>query len=159
MEFTHLTFALEHSKLVLLYFAASWCPMSTPVSVQLDEVFGSSDLVLGPEDNSSEDGTGKTLSIVYVSSDSDQEEYDSYLAGRNWLSVPFSSGQRNDLKRHFATCAYRELEDLGMHREREIPAIIVLDGSSQGVLTTTGVDDLERLGTGAIDHWLGLRSP
>ena len=156
-EFTHLTFALEHSKLVLLYFAASWCPMSTPVSVQLDEVFGSSDLVLGPEDKSPEDRTGKTLSIVYVSSDSDEEDYDSYLEGRNWLSVPFSSGQRAGLKRHFATCAHRELAELGIDRKREIPTIIVLDGRSQGVLTTAGVDDLERLGKGVTDHWLKLQ--
>lgn len=156
-KFTHLKFALEHSKIVLLYFAASWCPMSTPVSVLLDKVFGSNNLVLGPEDTSPEDRTGKTLSIVYVSSDSDQEEYDSYLVGRNWLSVPFSSGQRADLKRHFATCAHRELKELGIDRKQEIPTIIVLDGRSQGVLTTAGVDDLDRLGAGAMDHWLDLQ--
>ena len=157
-EFTHLTFALEHSKLVLLYFAASWCPMSTPVSMLLDKTFGSSDLVLGPEDTSPEDRTGKILSIVYVSSDSDQDEYESYLSGRNWLSVPFSSGQRADLKRHFATCAHREMKQLGIDdRKQEIPTIIVLDGRSRGVLTTAGVDDLDRLGTEAMDHWLELQ--
>ena len=132
--------------------------MSTPVSVLLDKVFGSNDLVLGPEDTSPEDRTGKILSIVYVSSDSDQDEYESYLSGRNWLSVPFSSGQRADLKRHFATCAHREMKELGIDdRKQEIPTIIVLDGRSRGVLTTAGVDDLDRLGPEAMDHWLELQ--
>ena len=32
-QFSKLAFALHNSDLVALYFAASWCPMSTPISI------------------------------------------------------------------------------------------------------------------------------
>ena len=150
-QFTDLSFALGNSDLVALYFAASWCPMSTPVSQALDEAFGRNDALLA-------DGGGrKTLSIVYVSSDKTLEQYNGYLHNRNWIAIPFESTQRNQLKRHFATCAHRELEELGIDRKHEIPTIIVIDSQTQGIITTNGADDVESMGAGSLDHWKDMQ--
>ena len=149
-RFSELKYALEHSELVLLYFAASWCPMSTPVSEALDEAFGN-DVLLN------RDGKKKTLSIVYISSDRSLEEYNKYIRGRQWLAISFESPERNNLKRHFATCAHRELEELQFDRKHEIPTGIVIDSTTQGIITTNGADDVSEMGAEALDHWLKIQ--
>lgn len=152
-QFSDLSYALENSDLVALYFAASWCPHSTPISFALDEAFGKRDLLLSPK------GGRKDLSVVYVSSDKTESEYQNYLnvANRNWIAIPFESTQRNQLKKHFATCAHRELEELGIDRKHEIPTIIVIDSETQGIITTSGADDVDELGTKALDHWKDMQ--
>ena len=147
-QFSELSFALQNSDLVALYFAASWCPMSTPISIALDRAFGNSNDVLISE------GEGrKKLSIVYVSSDKTMEEYNEYIKNRNWLAIPFDSPQRNQLKRHFSTCAHRELKELGFDRKHEIPTIIIIDSKSQGIITTNGADHVDDMGEAALEHW------
>jgi len=150
-QFFELKYALEHSKLVLLYFAASWCPMSTPISNALDEAFGKDDVLL------TNNGQRKTLSIVYVSSDKTLEQYKEYTRKRQWLPIPFDSPEKNQLKRHFATCAHRELEELQFDRKHEIPTGIVIDSRSQGIITTSGADDVEEMGAEALEHWLKMQ--
>mmetsp|Transcript_25530 Transcript_25530/g.61388 ORF Transcript_25530/g.61388 Transcript_25530/m.61388 type:complete len:282 (+) Transcript_25530:126-971(+) len=150
-KFTELSLALENSDMVALYFAASWCPMSTPISLALDEAFGKNDMLLTPG------GERKTLSVVYVSSDKTLDQYNGYLHDRNWISIPFESPQRNQLKRHFSTCAHRELDELGMDRKHEIPTIIVIDSQTQGVITTSGASDVEQMGAGSLDHWRSMQ--
>lgn len=151
-QFSELSFALQNSDLVALYFAASWCPMSTPVSIALDRAFGNSNNVLTSE------GEGmKKLSIVYVSSDETIEEYNEYIKNRNWLAVPFDSEQRNQIKRHFYTCAHRELKELGFDRKHEIPTIIIIDSQSQGIITTNGADHVDDMGEAALDHWIDMK--
>ena len=151
-QFSELSFALHNSDLVALYFAASWCPMSTPISVALDKAFGNKDYILKPNDKGS-----KPLSIVYVSSDRDEDEYNEYIDNRNWLAIPFESTQRTDIKKHFKTCAHRELEELDIDRKHEIPTIIVIDSESEGIITTNGADDLDDLGGKAFDHWKDMQ--
>ena len=151
-QFSELSFALQNSDLVALYFAASWCPMSTPISIALDKAFGNSNDVL-----TSEKEGRKKLSIVYVSSDKTIEEYNEYIKNRNWLAVPFDSPQRNQLKRHFSTCAHRELKELGFDRKHEIPTIIIIDSKSQGVITTSGADHIDDMGEAALDHWSDMK--
>eukprot|EP00986_Skeletonema_menzelii_P011800 scaffold6187_cov139-Skeletonema_menzelii.AAC.18 len=150
-QFSELRYALEHSKLVLLYFAASWCPMSTPISDALDEAFGTGDVLL------TRNGQKKTLSIVYVSSDETLDEFHEYTRKRHWLPIPFDSAEKNQLKRHFATCAHRELEELQFDRKHEIPTGIVIDSRTQGIITTNGADDVDEMGAGALDHWLKMQ--
>mmetsp|Transcript_3447 Transcript_3447/g.7595 ORF Transcript_3447/g.7595 Transcript_3447/m.7595 type:complete len:276 (+) Transcript_3447:186-1013(+) len=152
-HFSELSFALQNSDLVALYFAASWCPMSTPISLALDEAFGKSDMLLTPGAG----GERKTLSIVYISSDKTLYEYNEYLHDRNWIAIPFESTQRNQLKRHFSTCAHRELEELGMDRKHEIPTIIVIDSHTQGIITTNGADDVDQMGEKSLDHWKDMQ--
>lgn len=150
-RFSELKYALEHSKLVLLYFAASWCPMSTPISDALDEAFENGDVLL------TRNGQKKTLSIVYVSSDETLEEFQEYTHNRHWLPIPFESPEKNQLKRHFATCAHRELEELQFDRKHELPTGIVIDSRTQGIITTNGADDVDEMGAGALDHWLKMQ--
>jgi len=151
-KFSDLTYALQNSDLLALYFAASWCPMSTPVSLALDGAFGKNDVLL-----THEGGARKTLSVVYVSSDKTPQEYYGYIHDRNWMAIPFESSQRSDIKRHFSTCAHRELEELGIDRKHEIPTIIVIDTRSQGIITTEGADDVDQLGEGALEHWKDIQ--
>lgn len=155
-DFPSLQYALRNSDIALLYFAAAWCPMSTPVTNKLDEIFR--DVLLEPP---SEDSSPRNLlqrqgvSLVYVSSDRSSQEMQDYLKP-SWMYVPFDSEEREALKRRFATCARRELDELGMERKHEIPTLIVLSGPTHNVLTFHGVKDVEEYGLNAIDHWLEL---
>jgi len=151
-QFSKLAFALHNSDLVALYFAASWCPMSTPISIALDKAFGNKDYILSPTDVGR-----KHLSIVYVSSDRDIDEYNEYIKNRNWLAIPFESAQRTNIKKHFKTCAHRELEELDIDRKHEIPTIIVIDSETEGIITPNGADDLDDLGAKAFDHWKDMQ--
>jgi len=82
-KFSELKYALANSDLVALYFAASWCPMSTPISIALDLAFGNGDILL------TNDGIRKELSIVYVSSDKTLDTFNGYIHNRKWRAVPF----------------------------------------------------------------------
>lgn len=131
-QFTDLSSSLENSDLVALYFAASWCPMSTPISLALDEAFVNSDDILTPKTNR---GERKSLAIVYVSSDESKSEFDEYLSApnRKWNAIPYEhTEQRNQLKKHFATCAHREMEDLEIDRRHEIPVRILTQSKLHG---------------------------
>jgi hypothetical protein len=156
-QFTSLRYALDHSQLVALYFAASWCPMSSPVTNQIDSLLG--DILLPPPQPDQEDTPGDRLgklSLVYISSDSNAQEMMDYMRP-SWIAVPFESPDRNNLKRHFMTCAKRELEPLQMsERKREIPTLLLLSGENHQVLTFTGIQDLKEYGAKAVDHWLEL---
>ena len=155
-DFPSLQYALRNSEITLLYFAASWCPMSTPVTEQIDKLFR--DLLLEPPDEDSPHSNllqRHGVSLVYVSSDRNKQEMEEYLKP-NWMHVPFDGEEREALKRRFATCARRELYLLGMERKHEIPTIIVLSGPTHNVLTFHGVKDIEEYGVNAIDHWIEL---
>jgi hypothetical protein len=150
-RFSELSYALKNSQLVALYFAASWCPMSTPISLALDRAFGRTDMLLTDE------GGRKKLAIVYVSSDKTIDEFDGYIRNRHWLAVPFESNQRNDLKRHFSTCAKREIEELNIDRKHDIPTIIVIDSKTHGIITTNGADDVDQMAEDSFQHWKDIQ--
>jgi hypothetical protein len=153
-QFSSLQYALQNSKIVLLYFAASWCPMSTPVTKMIDEKLG--DLLLPPPNgDSSALEQFHDLSLVFVSSDRNDAEMQQYIR-RNWMTVPFDSPDRNNIKRHFETCAKKEMSALKIARKREIPTLIVLAGHSRQVLTYAGVDELREKGEQVVDHWMQL---
>ena len=144
--FPTLSRQLQTTEIVALYFAASWCPMSTPVTNQLDELFR-------------DELDDSSFAILYVSSDKDAASFESYPKP-GWHTVPFESAdddERAGLKRHFRTCAKREMERLGVgRRDGEIPRLIVLDGGRQRVLTGNGVRDVRERGAAALDHWRRL---
>ena len=102
-KFPFLKSVLEGADLVGLYFAASWCPMSTPVTSMLSgdmmpEAIGAATNALKTVGAKS----GKSLiDIVYVSSDETAEQMDAYIDSEwtNWKSVPFDSDERTELKR------------------------------------------------------------
>jgi hypothetical protein len=159
-EFPSLEYALSNSKLVALYFAASWCPMSTPVSEILDRDEFASLLVppppmAGHSDNPAKkspadkkDPNGQPdplVALVYVSSDQSHEQMAKYLANRpKWMYIPYDSVDRTRLKQHFQTAAKVEMKELSMEsRKHEIPTLVVIDSESQQVLTFNGVKDVK----------------
>ena len=159
-KFKSLERALADSKIVGLYFAAGWCSMSTPVSKSLEEVFSADksmhSRVLSNEPTPS--GEDKDFALVYISSDESEEEMKDYSRW-NWINVPFDSPDKNNLKRHLRTCAEIEMKDLGIDVRRfHIPALIIIDSASQGILSTNGVDELQEYGEDVLDHWLALQT-
>ena len=160
-EFSSLAYPLAHSKLVGIYFAAAWCPVSTPVTEMINTYLG--ETLLRPPESSSHVGSGtKTglvdMSLVYVSSDRSQEAFDHYL-GTHWIAIPYADEpQRTSLKKHFRVCAKPEKERLGVDRKAGIPSLIIVNSETQEVLTSHGEDDLEEYKDKAVDYWLGLRT-
>jgi hypothetical protein len=157
-QYTSLEYALQHSKLVGLYFAAAWCPMSTPVTNMIDDVLG--ETLLPPPDNSDEHQEPPSerapMSLVYVSSDESEEAFEDYQQRRNWIPVPFDSSERTALKKQFSVCAKPEVALLGIDRKFEIPTLLILDGETHGVITTNGAEDLMEYKENALDHWMDL---
>lgn len=154
-EYPSIQYALDHSDVVLLYFAAAWCGMSTPITQLLDDKFG--DILLPPEDRGSKltNRVRRPISLVYVSSDKSEEEMIKYTR-KNWIDVPFESQERTALKRHFKVCAKPEIPILNIDRMYEIPTIVVVSGASHNVLTMNGVGDLKEKGAEAMIHWIKL---
>jgi hypothetical protein len=160
--FKSLDRALAGANLVGLYFAASWCSMSTPVSTNLEIIFSGTgadsiqDRVLS-NDNADMTTEKKDFALVYVSSDNSEEEMKDYVRW-NWINVPFASPDKNNIKRHFRTCAQVEMEELQIDVRRfHIPTLIIIDSVTQGILSTNGVDELEEYGKGVLDHWLQIQ--
>lgn len=161
-EFPSIQYALDHSDIVLLYFAASWCRMSTPITQLLDEKFGDILLPPVPKDATSKKVLNtiqkqrRPISLVYVSSDETEEQMKNY-ARNHWITIPFDTDERANLKKHFQVAAKREMEELEMEqRLYEIPAIIIVSGESHNVVTTHGVGDLKEKGSEALIHWIKL---
>lgn len=133
--------------IVALYFAASWCPMSTPVTHLLDDLFR--------EVVTANVNTGD-FAILYVSSDRDEKSFQSYIQ-QGWKTVPYHSHERDELKRYYATAARREMEDLSMQtRKNEIPALLIISRSGK-LLTQDGVQDIREMGVAALKHWQELQ--
>lgn len=161
--FPSLQYALEYSEMVGIYFAASWCPDSTPATQTLMKTFGSSSSLLLPpqtEDNKGNPPSERyPFSIVYVSSDKSEQDALTYGDLENWIRVPFESSERTDLKRHFQTCANSEKKKLNVHRKYGIPTLIIVDSDTESVLTTDGMGDVEALGAdSAIERWEHMQS-
>lgn len=162
-KFPSLAYALENAELVGLYFAASWCPDSLPVSKQIEEIFSvdispiSHRMLPHQSTESNILPTKKDLALVYVSSDESEKDMMRYIK-HNWIPVPFDSPDKTNLKRQFSVCAQREMESLGiLKRTQEIPALIILDSETHSVLTVNGKNDVMERGTGALDEWLQLK--
>lgn len=158
-RFPTLLYALQNSELVALYFAAQWCPMSTPVTISLDMAFSHFDLLdsSGMQYGPVAIGEKKRLSVVYVSSDTNRDQYQTYLENKNWLAVPYDSVERTDIQKYFSTCARIEIESLGIERKHEIPTIIVIDAATQGIVTTEGAKDIVDMGDRSLKHWEELQ--
>ena len=113
-----------------LYFAASWCPMSTPTTQLLDDTFRSyllhqptpqpksvdEAVAAATVKESSLPPPSTTFKIVYVSSDETIESFQSYLRP-GWDSIPYHIDnelipERDRIKRFFHTCAKREIQQV-----------------------------------------------
>lgn len=131
--FPSLKASLSSSKILGLYFASAWCPDCTPVTPALKTVFESQ-----PSDK---------FSVVYVSSDrSNEQMLDSYDKHHGkWGIIPFDSDERNALKKKFGVCAGVEMMQLGMTggaRKYGIPTLVLIDCSTEEILSYDGVRDI-----------------
>jgi len=155
-EFKSLRYAFSHSRLVGLYFAAAWCPMSTPVTEGIEQYLGPK--LLPASSNSHPVPMDRALmSLVYVSSDHDEEAFREYQ-GENWQAVPFHSVERNKIKQYFRICAKPEIELLQIDRKGEIPSLLILDGETHALITASGAEDIEEYEENVLDHWLDLQN-
>jgi hypothetical protein len=157
-HFPTLQYPLQHTKLIGLYFAASWCTKSTPVTQALDEYFR--DIILPPKSEDEEavrelKMDRYPLAIVHVSSDTKEAKFQDYIR-QNWIAVPFDTPEKTALKRKFQVCAQPEVEFLGIDRKYEIPTLLIVDSETQTILTANGVEDLEEFEGKALQHWMEL---
>ncbi|CAB9508664.1 nucleoredoxin-like [Seminavis robusta] len=136
--------------ILALYFASAWCPDCTGVTPVVDEVF------------SKKQPADKLFDLVYVSSDNSEEQLKGNLPSEGWGFVPFDNvEERSNLKRHFGSCAAKEVSVLEMKpedRKSGIPTLILLEAKTGKVLTRDGVDDIMGVGgtDTAINKWKGL---
>ena len=106
-EYPSIQYALDHSDIVLLFFGASWCPMTAPITKLLDDKF--EEILLPPETSGGTKLTSRQrrpISLVYISSDESEEQMKNY-ARKHWITVPFHSEERAALRKHLVSDAAR----------------------------------------------------
>uniref|UniRef100_A0A7R9ZLS9 Thioredoxin-like fold domain-containing protein n=1 Tax=Craspedostauros australis TaxID=1486917 RepID=A0A7R9ZLS9_9STRA len=153
-DFTSLEYSLQNSKLTVLYFGASWCPMCAKATKLIDDNL-SKELLLPPNDGASAPSERSQISLVYISSDQSEEDLQGYVR-ENWNYVAWDSEERTALKKHFSVCAKREEKELEMDRKFGIPTMLIIDSITHAVLTPEGAEDLQNMGDKALEHWISL---
>ena len=93
-----------------LYFSAHWCPPCRAFTPKLATVY--SELKT----------TQKDFEVIFVSSDSSEDEFKSYLNDMPWLAIPFD----NEFKRDECNEKY-EISGL--------PTLVLLDGETGKIIT------------------------
>jgi len=109
---------------VALYFSASWCPPCrrfTPKLVQVYEQLTTQD---------------RSLEVVFVSRDRDEESFNAYFAKMPWLAVPFSDSD----------CLQRLNK---RYKVNGIPNLVILSGETGEIYTKEGVKFISDYGVGA----------
>jgi nucleoredoxin len=137
-----------------LYFAASWCPDCAPVTPKIQHIYQSQTTT-----------SNKLLNLLYISSDTDEPQMRRSI-GDSLPCVPFDNfEEREELKRHFGTCAAKERTFLGLlpaERKHGIPTLILLESASGRILTEDGIDDLMQQqsqdGADVLEMWKSLLS-
>ena len=164
IKFPSLAQPMASSKVMGLYFAASWCPDCTSVTPIVHDVFqgvvgGTLDHPLRHHDQCHDDDhhhTNDTLAMVYISSDTTETQMKLYVP-KGWATVPFDHvEERTGLKRDFGTCAGNEAGPLRVSRTFGIPTLIVVQCNTGKILTTKGVDDVMKDKSGAVEKWLTM---
>merc|ERR1711871_538387 len=103
---------------IAIYFSAHWCPPCRGFTPLLAEKFKATD---------------KSIAIVFVSADRDEEAFNQYYGEMPWLAVPFVDERVKE----------RLNEKFGV---RGIPCLVILDGA--GELVTKD-------GRGQVDQYFG----
>jgi len=104
--------ALAGKKAVGLYFSAHWCPPCRGFTPELAKMYNNSFKAKGME-------------IIFVSSDKDQGQFDSYFGEQPWLALPFDDrATKAALSKKF--------------KVQGIPTLVILDGETGETITTDG---------------------
>jgi nucleoredoxin len=106
--------ALSDSKLVLLYFSASWCPPCqhfTPILANFAAQFAATTLR----------SAASKFTVVYVSSDKSIHDFDAYFAKMPWLAVPLLDHDGYKIRTKLAKDTFAI---------KGIPTLIVLDATT-----------------------------
>jgi nucleoredoxin len=123
------------AKIIGLYFCASWCPDCIAATPKLVKIIEASN------DNDTKTAT-KFIDVFYISSDRSIEEMNKYKPSC-FSEVHYSDVDlRTSLKKHFGTCAMKEVSELGMNiadRKHGVPTLILIDNKSGRVLTENGL--------------------
>ena len=118
-----------------LYFAASWCPDCAPVTPKMRQVLVSQKTDL----------ESPLVQLLYVPSDQSAAQMNDYV-GDSFPCFPFDKVEElAELKRHFGTCAAKEMHTLGItssQRRHGIPTLILLESATGRVLTEDGINDV-----------------
>ncbi|GAB4854087.1 hypothetical protein Ancab_022669 [Ancistrocladus abbreviatus] len=99
-------------KTVGLYFGAYWCPPSHIFTSQLIEAYN--ELVFTQKE---------PFELIFISTDRDQDEFNSSLSTMPWLAIPYQDKTRQDLRRIFEI--------------KGIPSLVVV-GADGKTITTNG---------------------
>lgn len=106
------TDALAGKKAVALYFSAHWCPPCRGFTPQLSEWYTAN-------------LQAKGLEVVFVSSDKDEEAFNSYYAEQPWLALPFADRDaKAALSKQF--------------KVNGIPSLVIVDAESGQLITADG---------------------
>ena len=120
--------ALAGKDVVGLYFSAHWCPPCRGFTPKLAGYY--KDIV----------AAGKSLEIVFVSSDKDQGSFDEYFGEQPWLALPFSArDEKNALSSKYGVSG--------------IPSLVLLDGKTGELITKDGRAALTEDPTGESFPW------
>ena len=76
-------------KVTAFYFSAHWCPPCRAFTPQLASFY------------EKVNAGGKKFEVVFVSLDSDQNQFDEYFKTMPWLAVDYSDEQREDIATNF----------------------------------------------------------
>ena len=118
---------LNKSEITLLYFSAHWCgPCKN---------FTANFLIPFYEEMKS---SGKSLEIVYVSLDKNQEQFNEYYSEMPWKAFNFSDSRREPLKVQFDV--------------QGIPSLILVNKFGEAV-TKQCRKHVEQMAEDAFEHW------
>uniref|UniRef100_T1J2S8 DNA repair and recombination protein RAD54-like n=1 Tax=Strigamia maritima TaxID=126957 RepID=T1J2S8_STRMM len=103
------------SGVIALYFSAHWCPPCRSFTTELINFYK----------NFKVNKTSHRLEIVYVSADTEENEFQIFFQNMPWFSIPFDDKERKTrLPRKFGV--------------KSIPALILIEADSGCVITSNG---------------------
>jgi nucleoredoxin len=120
----------EGTKYVGLFFSADWCPPCKQMLRPLKNFYTDVNL------------QERTLEIILISSDREQDEWKRHHATMPWMTLPWGDARANALRSKF--------EIYG------VPALIILDSQTGFTITTKGRKDLTADVTEVYQSWAKL---
>merc|ERR1712130_31920 len=119
--------ATVNADVVCIYFSAHWCPPCRGFTPVLAEFYKECK------------GAGKSLEIVFVSSDRDEPSWKEYFESMPWVSVAHGDAQVQAIKQKFSVSG--------------IPKLVVLNGKTGAQISDNGRGDVTGSGPAAFDNW------